>query len=141
MDEYEELWFSTSEGKADPPSDYHGRFVFDSPSQFGSIPSDVEVIVGLFSNCDGEPLPTLDFSSFSKLQFLTVHRICSGTTSIVISGLNHLKSVSVYGSYDSEIALNSLTIKNCPSLTHLVISEVQYCTSVEIDGTLHSSYS
>lgn len=141
VDEYEELWFSTSEGKADPPSDYHGRFVFDSPSQFGSIPSDVEVIVGLFSNCDGEPLPTLDFSSFSKLQFLTVHRICSGTTSIVISGLNHLKSVSVYGSYDSEIALNSLTIKNCPSLTHLVISEVQYCTSVEIDGTLHSSYS
>lgn len=140
VDEYEELWFSTSEGKADPPSDYHGRFVFDSPSQFGSIPSDVEVIVGLFSNCDGEPLPTLDFSSFSKLQLLTVREICSGTTSIVISGLNRLKSVSVYGSYDSEIALNSLTIKNCPSLTHLVISEVHYCTSVEIDGTLHSSY-
>lgn len=141
VDEYEELWFSTSEGKADPPSDYHGRFVFDSPSQFGSIPSDVEVIVGLFSNCDGEPLPTLDFSSFSKLQLLTVRDICSSTTSIVVSGLNHLKSVSVYGSYDSEIALNSLTIKNCPSLTHLAMFEVQYCTSVEIDGTLHSSYS
>lgn len=141
IDEYEELWFSTSEGKADPPSDYHGRFVFDSPSQFGSIPSDVEVIVGLFSNCDGEPLPTLDFSSFSKLQLLTVRDICSSTTSIVVSGLNHLKSVSVYGSYDSEIALNSLTIKNCPSLTHLAMFEVQYCTSVEIDGTLHSSYS
>lgn len=141
VDEYEELWFSTSEGKADPPSDYHGRFVFDSPSQFGSIPSDVEVIVGLFSNCDGEPLPTLDFSSFSKLQLLTVRDICSSTTSIVVSGLNHLKSVSVYGSYDSEIALNSLTIKNCLSLTHLAMFEVQYCTSVEIDGTLHSSYS
>ena len=140
VDEYEELWFSTSEGKVDPPSDYHGRFVFDSPSQFASIPSDVEVIVGLFSDCDGEPLSTFDFSSFSKLQLLTLREICSSTTSIVISGLNHLKSIEIHGRYDSEIALNSLTIKNCPSLTHLVISEVHYCASVEIDGTLHSSY-
>ena len=141
VNEYEELWFSTSEGKADPPSDYHGRFVFDSPSQFGSIPSDVEVIVGLFSDCDGEPLPTLDFSSFAKLQLLTLREICSNTTSIVISGLNHLKSIEIHGRYDLDIPLNSLTIKNCPSLTHLAMFEVQYCTSVEIDGTLHSSYS
>lgn len=141
VDEYEELWFSTSEGKADPPSDYHGRFVIASPSQFGSIPSDVEVIVGLFSDCDGEPLPILDFSSFAKLQLLTVREICSGTTSFVISGLNRLRSIDIHGRYDSDIVLNSFTIKNCPSLTHLEVSEVHYCASVEIDGTLHSSYS
>ena len=141
VNEYEELWFSTSEGKVDPPSDYHGRFVFDSPSQFDSIPSDVEVIVGLFIDCDGEPLPTLDFSSFAKLQLLTLREICSSTTSIVISGLNHLKSIEIHGRYDSDIPLNSLMIKNCPYLTHLEIYRVHYCSSVEIDGTLHSSYS
>lgn len=129
----EELWFSTSHGRADPPSGYHGRFVFTTPSQFGSIPSDIEVIIGSLHDCNGGSLPTLDFSSFPKLQFLALQGICSDTTSIVISGLSHLKYVSVYHDDSNEVESGSLTIKNCPSLVVVSVSWLHF-TSIEIDG-------
>ena len=129
----EELWFSSSHGRADPPSGYHGRFVFTTPSQFGSIPSDVEVIIGSLLDCNGGSMPTVDFSSFLKLQFLALQRICSDTTSIVISGLSHLKYVSVYHGGIDEVESGSLTIKNCPSLVVVSVSWLHF-TSIEIDS-------
>lgn len=129
----EELWFSSSHGRADPPSGYHGRFVFTTPSQFGSIPSDVEVIIGSLLDCNGGSMPTVDFSSFLKLQFLALQIICSDTTSIVISGLSHLKYVSVYHGGIDEVESGSLTIKNCPSLVVVSVSWLRF-TSIEIDS-------
>ena len=51
----------------------------------------------------------------------------------MISGLSHLKYVSVYHDDSNEVESGSLTIKNCPSLVVVSVSWLHF-TSIEIDG-------